>query len=169
MSAGKGKGQSPERIPRSRLARPALGWEAEFLLFLDEQPARPEEVFGDPRGFVRAPMQHRVGTSYHLPPGAAIYFDTGVVELATPVIELERGAPVRAGRALWEAIAFVRQELDGWEATRGRRARLVGFSTHFNTSFGQPLPYARLARLAEAKAVIEARAKERDAAVVARR
>ena len=36
---------------------------------------------------------HRVGTSYHLPNGGALYFDTGVVEMVTPAMELERAFP----------------------------------------------------------------------------
>jgi hypothetical protein len=67
--------------------------------------------------------------------GPAVYFDTGVVELATPVFEIERGCAARAGRSLWEAICFVRGELDAWERRTGREVRLVGFSTHYNVSF----------------------------------
>ena len=58
---------------------------------------------------------HRAGTSYQLPTGAAVYFDTGVIEVATPLIELERGCMARAGRSLWESIRFMRGELDAWE------------------------------------------------------
>jgi hypothetical protein len=118
--------------PRLRLA--AVGLEAEFSLFVDEQPARPEEIFGDPRAFIRGSLVHRTGTSYQLPTGAAIYFDTGVIELATPLIELERGCVARAGRSLWESIDFVRGELDAWERRHRRPVRLVGFSTHYNVS-----------------------------------
>ena len=63
---------------------------------------------------------HRVGTSYHLPTGAAVYFDTGVIEVATPPIELERGCVARAVRSLWPSICFIRGELDAWEARTGR-------------------------------------------------
>src|SRR5690606_10080716 len=42
------------------------------------------------------------------------------------------------GRSLWESIRFVREELDDWEARAGHRARLVGFSTHYNVSFEIP-------------------------------
>ncbi|HJQ68401.1 MAG TPA: hypothetical protein VKA70_05500 [Blastocatellia bacterium] len=118
-----------------RLELAATGMEAEFSLVIDGQPVKPEEFFGDPRAFVRGPLMHRQGTSYHIPTGGAVYFDTGVVEVATPVIEIERGCAARAGRSLWEAILFIRAELDEWERRERRDARLVGFSTHYNISF----------------------------------
>src|SRR5688572_19576079 len=117
-----------------RLMRPAAGVEAEFSLFVDDQPVKPEHVFGDPRGFVTVPLLHRTGRSFHLPNGAAIYFDTGVIEIASPAMELERGCFGRLARAMEVAIAFVRQQLDAWERRAGQRARLQGFSTHYNVS-----------------------------------
>lgn len=116
----------------------ALGLEAEFAVVLDGQPVRPEDVFGSPRRIVRGPLVHRTGRSYHLPTGSAIYFDTGVIELATPMIELERGCAARAGRALWESIRFLRRELDAWQEREERDVNLVGFSTHYNVSFDLP-------------------------------
>ena len=121
-----------------RLQLAAIGLEAEFELHVDGQHVRPEDVFGDPRAFIDVPLVHRTGTSYHLPTGGVVYFDTGVIELATPVIELERGCAARAGRSLWESIRFVRGELDGWERRSGQETRLVGFSTHYNISFDAP-------------------------------
>jgi hypothetical protein len=91
-------------------------------------------VFRDPRGFIRLPLLHRTGTSYHLPNGAAVYFDTGVIEVATPAMELTRGCVTRAARSLWEAIVLIRAELDRWQRETGRAARLAGFSTHYNMS-----------------------------------
>lgn len=120
---------------QERLALAAIGMESEFVLLLDDEPVRPEDVFGSPRAFIRGNLMHRRGTSYHLPNGGAIYFDTGVIEVATPVIEIERGCAARAGRSLWEGIHFVRRELDDWEKRDGRHARLVGFSTHYSISF----------------------------------
>lgn len=117
-----------------RLIRPAGGLEAEFSLFLDDTPVQPEQVFGDPRGFINVPLMHRTGKSFHLPNGAAVYFDTGVIEIATPVMELERGCFGRLARSLDAGIGIVRAELDGWERRAGRRARLQGFSTHYNVS-----------------------------------
>jgi hypothetical protein len=124
---------------RARLQLAAMGLEAEFALTIDGVPVRPEDAFGDPRGFIRGELMHRRGTSYHLPTGGAVYFDTGVVELATPVIEIERACGTRAGRSLWESICFLRGELDDWERHERRIARLVGFSTHYNVSF-EPTP-----------------------------
>ncbi len=121
---------------RPRLA--AMGMEAELTLHLDGVSTRPEDAFGDPRAFIRGPLVHRTGTSYHLPNGGAVYFDTGVIEVATPLIELGRGCAARAGRSLWEALRFVRDGLDAWERREARDARLAGFSTHYNVSFRSP-------------------------------
>lgn len=139
-------GQKKNALPaaaaqQDRLALAAIGMEAEFVLLLDDHPVRPEEIFGSPMGFIRGDLMHRRGTSYHLPNGGAIYFDTGVIEIATPVIEIERGCAARAGRSLWEGIHFVRSELDAWEQRDGRHARLAGFSTHYNISFDRPARY----------------------------
>lgn len=124
---------SPERL---RLA--AMGMEAECSLTLDGEPTRPEDLFGSPRDFIRGDLMHRQGTSYHLPTGGAVYFDTGVIEVATPVVEIERGCAARAGRSLWEGLQFIRGELDAWDARHGRETRLVGFSAHYNVSFELP-------------------------------
>jgi hypothetical protein len=69
-----------------------------------------------------------------LPVGGAVYFDTGVIEVATPVIEIEAGCAARAGRTLWEQIEFIRGELDAWQQAHGHGVRLEGFSTHYNVS-----------------------------------
>ncbi len=131
-----GGDRAPKRGAGLELA--AMGMEAEFSVMVDGEPVRPEELFGDPRAFVRDKLMHRVGTSYHLPTGGAVYFDTGVIEVATPVIEIERGAAARAGRSLWESILYLRGELDHWEHRTGREVRLVGFSAHYNISFELP-------------------------------
>ncbi|HEU0015530.1 MAG TPA: hypothetical protein VFQ45_17775 [Longimicrobium sp.] len=127
-----------ERAAQGKLELAAIGMEAEFSVVVDGRPVRPEDVFGTPRSFVRGELMHRQGTSYHLPTGGAVYFDTGVIEVATPVIEIERGCAARAGRSLWESILFLRDELDAWEARSGSEIRLVGFSTHYNVSFELP-------------------------------
>lgn len=121
-----------------RLQLAAMGMEAEFSLLIDGVPTRPEDVFRDPRDFLGDGLMHRVGTSYHLPTGGAVYFDTGVIEVATPVIEIERGCAARAGRSLWEGILEVRSALDAWERREGHEAALVGFSAHYNISFDVP-------------------------------
>src|SRR5262245_45652869 len=115
-----------------------MGLEAEFSVILDGQPVKPADVSGSPTRIVRGPMMHRIGRSYHLPTGGAVYFDTGVIELATPVIEIEPGCAARAGRSLWESIRFLRQELDAWEEREGHVVHLSGFSTHYNVSFELP-------------------------------
>ena len=118
---------------------PAIGLEAEFATIVDGVLARPEDVFGSPRRIVRGPLVHRTGRSYHLPTGGAVYFDTGVIELATPMIEIERGCGARGTRSLWESLGFLREELDALGATDTTRdVRLVGFSTHYNVSFDIP-------------------------------
>jgi hypothetical protein len=117
---------------------PAIGLEAEFATVVDGVPQKPEDVFGSPRHIVRGPLVHRTGRSYHLPTGGALYFDTGVMEIATPMIEIARGCGARGTRSLWESLAFLRGELDAWEAETGREVRLVGFSTHYNVSFDVP-------------------------------
>jgi hypothetical protein len=125
-----------ERIERIHLA--AIGMEAEFAVILDGVQVKPEDIFKSPKHIIREAMMHRTGRSYHLPTGGAIYFDTGVIEVATPVIEIQRGCAARAGRSLWEGILFLRQELDAWQKRHGKEVRLVGFSAHYNISFDLP-------------------------------
>ena len=115
--------------------RPVLGLEAEFTLYVDDVKRKPEDVFGTPRKLIRKRMIPRTGRSYQLPAGGAIYFDTGVIEVATPIIELAPGCCYRATRLLWEQIRYVRKELDAWGKKHGHKCRLQGFSTHYNFSF----------------------------------
>src|SRR5437660_201557 len=115
--------------------RAVIGLEAEFNLFVNGRRRRPEKVFGDPSRLVRRRMIPRTGKSFQLPAGGAIYFDTGVIEVATPIVELEPGCCYRATRSLWEQIRFLRAELDHWARRNRRRCRLQGFSTHYNFSF----------------------------------
>ncbi|CAN5627273.1 hypothetical protein BH23GEM6_BH23GEM6_03650 [soil metagenome] len=124
--------------PATQLQLAAIGMEAEFSLVIGGRQRKPERVFGTPRSFLQGDRMHRVGTSYHLSNGGAVYFDTGVIEVATPVIEIEKGCAARAGRSLWEGILEVREALDTWESRTGHDARLVGFSTHYNISFELP-------------------------------
>src|SRR5688572_2999169 len=134
-------GADPKQGARKGDARPAdapalaaIGLEAEFALVVDGRPRRVEELFRDPRDFVGGSLVHRRGTSYHLPTGGIVYFDTGVIEVATPVIEIERGCGTRATRSLWESILVVRDGLARWEQRTGRTAALTGFSAHYNVS-----------------------------------
>jgi hypothetical protein len=130
--------------------RAAIGLEAEFLTVIDGEPVDPKAAFGDPRAFLGDGAMHRTGSSYHLPNGGAVYFDTGVIEIVTPVIELEKGSPSQAARSLWEGIFTVRERLDTWSAATGRDARLVGFSAHYNLSLPGLDNGARLAGMARA-------------------
>ena len=112
-----------------------MGLEAEFELFIDGIQRRPEDVFGTPARLIRKKMIPRTGRSFQLPAGGAIYFDTGVIEVATPIVELEPGCCYRATRLLWEQIRYARQELDRWSTAKKCECRLRGFSTHYNFSF----------------------------------
>src|SRR3954469_8429469 len=134
----KKKGPENKSTTHERIQLAAIGMEAEFAVIIDGVQVKPEDSFGSPRKIIREKMMHRKGRSYHLPTGGAVYFDTGVVEVATPVIEIERGCAARAGRSLWEGILFLRRELAAWQAGQGRAAGLAGFSTHYNVSFEAP-------------------------------
>jgi len=148
----KRKGETPVRRDAGGLA--AMGIESEFAIVVDGQTTRPEDVFGNPTNIVRTPMMHRTGRSYHLPTGGAIYFDTGVIELATPVIEIERACAARAGRSLWESIHVLRDELDAWEDRENRTVDLAGFSTHYNVSFDVPYSQRGAGRSVEQLALL---------------
>src|SRR6266404_5269108 len=87
-----------ERAQIAAPPRAVIGLEAEFNLIVDGRRRRPEKVFGDPSRLVRRRMIPRTGKSFQLPAGGAIYFDTGVMEVATPIVELERGCCQRAPR-----------------------------------------------------------------------
>jgi len=126
--------------------RAVIGLEAEFNLFVNGRRRRPEKVFGDPSRLVRRRMIRRTGKSFQSPAGGAIYFDTGVIEVATPIVELEPGCCYRATRSLWEQIRFLRAELDHWARRNRCQCRLQGFSTHYNFSF----PNARKSKLRNA-------------------
>ena len=115
--------------------RAVIGLEAEFNLLVNGRRRRPEKVFGDPSRLVRRRMIPRTGKSFQLPAGGAIYFDTGVIEVATPIVELERGCCYRATRLLWEQIRYLRRELDHWAKRHKCQCTLQGFSAHYNFSF----------------------------------
>jgi len=112
-----------------------IGIEAEFTLFVNEVKRRPEDIFGTPAKLIGQRMIPRTGRSFQLPSAGAIYFDTGVIEVATPIVEMQPGCCYRATRLLWEQIRFVRQELDRWSQRNHCTCRLQGFSTHYNFSF----------------------------------
>src|SRR5216117_2608907 len=97
-----------DRKPVTKATYGAMGLESEFSVLLDGQLVKPEDVFASPTNIVRDPMIHRTGHSYHLPTGGAVYFDTGVIEIATGMIEIDQGCAARAGRSLWENIRYLR-------------------------------------------------------------
>lgn len=134
--------------PRAEPERGAIGLEAEFACVVDGESVDPAELFGDPRAFLGEGALHRVGTSYHLPTGGAVYFDTGVIEVVTPVIEIGPACPGQAVRSLWEGVCLVRSRLDDWSAREGREARLVGFSAHYNVSLPELRGRERLSAIA---------------------
>jgi hypothetical protein len=125
-----------QRFPyKNELEMPVIGLEAEFRVFVDDVETTPEEVWRTPAGFIEQPLLKRTTKSVQLPTGGALYFDGGVIEVVTPVIEIAPRCTGRAVRSLWEQIGFVRDQLDGWEARSGRRVRLQAFSCHVNISF----------------------------------
>jgi hypothetical protein len=125
-----------ERFPyTSELEMPVIGLEAEFKVFIDDEEAIPEDVWRTPAGFIDRPLVKRTTKSMQLPTGGALYFDGGVIEVVTPVIELAPQCTARAVRSLWEQIGFVRDQLDAWESRSGKRVRLQAFSCHTNISF----------------------------------
>ena len=128
------RGTAREREHRAP-PRAVIGLEAEFSLFINDVRRKPEQVFGTPQRIIRERMLPRTGRSFQLPAGGAIYFDTGVIEVATPIVELEPGCCFRATRLLWEQIRYLRKELDHWTVRHDRATRLQGFSTHYNLSF----------------------------------
>jgi hypothetical protein len=133
----KARPEERRRRPPEPVSLGAIGMEAEFVVLMDKNAVKPEDVFKSPTNIVRAPMIHRMGRSYHLPTGGAIYFDTGVIEIATGMFEIDKGCAARAGRALWENIRYLRGELDEWERAHGHDVELQGFSTHYNISFSR--------------------------------
>lgn len=123
---------------RSSLEMPVIGMEAEFKVFVDEEEVVPEDYWRTPAAFIDRPLLPRATKSWHLPTGGAIYFDGGVVEVATPVIEIAPQCTARVVRSLWEQIGFLREQFDAWEGRDNHRVRLQAFSTHCNISFELP-------------------------------
>ena len=119
---------------RADAAVDAVGLESELTLLVDGVPSDPAAVFGDPAAFLEPGAPHRIGTSYHLPTGGAIYFDSGVVEVVSPLIEFGPGAVTRTVRSLWEGIVHARERMERWERSHDHALRLAGFSTHYNVS-----------------------------------
>jgi hypothetical protein len=126
------------RPQQTWLAMPVIGMESEFNVFLDEAEINPEAYWKHPRAFIDTPLLEREKTSSHIPTGGAVYFDRGVIEVVTPVIELAPHSTARMVRNLWEQIGFVRDQLTRWGKKEGHNVRLRAYSSHYNISYEIP-------------------------------
>ena len=72
----------------SELALPVIGLESEFQIILDGKEVAPEDIWHTPAAFIDRPLLKRTNKSLQLPTGGALYFDGGVLEVVTPVIEI---------------------------------------------------------------------------------
>ncbi|HVT05578.1 MAG TPA: hypothetical protein VHL58_19640 [Thermoanaerobaculia bacterium] len=125
-----------DRIPqRTWLKMPAIGMESEFNVWLDGVEIIPEDYWKHPTAFIEGATLHRTKTSTQIPSGGAVYFDRGVIEVVTPVIEIAPGCTARVVRNLWDQIHFVRNELTKWGNRTGHDVRLKAYSCHYNVSF----------------------------------
>lgn len=112
-----------------------IGLEAEFKPIVDGVFVVPEEYWRTPNAFTDRPLLQRTRKSSQLPTGGALYFDGGVIEVVTPVIEIAPQCTARVVRSLWDQITFLREQLDRWQQRSGHEVRLEAFSCHFNISF----------------------------------
>jgi hypothetical protein len=123
---------------RTWLDMPVIGMESEFNVWLDEVEINPEPYWKHPSAFIDRPLLAREKTSLQLPTGGAVYFDRGVIEVVTPVIELAPHSTARMVRNLWEQIGFVREQLTRWGKENGHTVRLKAYSSHYNVSYEIP-------------------------------
>jgi hypothetical protein len=126
------------RLRSTRLNMPVIGMESEFNVYLDEAEINPEPYWKHPSAFIDQPLLQREKTSMQLPTGGAVYFDRGVIEVVTPVIELDASCTARMVRNLWEQIGFVRSQLTNWGHRTGHTVRLKAYSSHYNISYEIP-------------------------------
>ena len=117
---------------------PVIGMESEFNVWLDEREIDPKPFWKHPGNFIDRPLLPREKSSLQLPTGGAVYFDRGVIEVVTPVIELAPHSTARMVRNLWEQIGFVRDQLTIWEKKSGHTVRLKAYSSHYNVSYEYP-------------------------------
>jgi hypothetical protein len=125
-------------LRRAKLDMPVIGMESEFNVWLDEVEINPEPYWKHPSAFIDRPLLSREKTSLQLPTGGAVYFDRGVIEVVTPVIELAPESTARMVRNLWEQIGFVRDQLTNWGRKNGHTVRLKAYSSHYNISYEIP-------------------------------
>lgn len=126
------------RARRTWLNMPVIGMESEFNVWLDDVEINPEEYWKHPSNFIDRPLLVREKSSLQLPTGGAVYFDRGVIEVVTPVIELAPASTARMVRNLWEQIGFVREQLTKWGKENSHTVRLKAYSTHYNVSYEIP-------------------------------
>lgn len=126
------------RLSRMRLDMPVIGMESEFNVWLDEKEINPEPYWKHPSAFIEGTHLTREKTSIQLPTGGAVYFDRGVIEVVTPVIELAPESTARMVRNLWEQIGFVRDQLTNWGRKTGHTVRLKAYSSHYNITYEIP-------------------------------
>lgn len=126
------------RARRTWLEMPAIGMESEFNVWLDEVEINPETYWKHPSAFIDRELLSREKSSLQLPTGGAVYFDRGVIEVVTPVIELAESSTARMVRNLWEQIGFVRDQLTNWGEQNGHTVRLKAYSSHYNISYEIP-------------------------------
>jgi hypothetical protein len=141
-------------MQRTRLDMPVIGMESEFNVWLDEVEVDPREYWGHPGAFIDRPLLPREKTSLQLPTGGAVYFDRGVIEVVTPVIELAPHSTARMVRNLWEQIGFVREQLTQWEKANDHTVRLKAYSSHYNISYEIPKQEQRKGRNEKALALL---------------
>jgi hypothetical protein len=139
------------RSRRSWLRMPAIGMESEFNVWVDEEEVNPEPYWKHPSAFIDRPLLKREKSSLQLPTGGAVYFDRGVIEVVTPVIELAPSCTARMVRNLWEQIGFVREQLTNWGRKNGHTVRLRAYSTHYNISY--EIPRSKQTRQRNARAL----------------
>ncbi len=135
------KTELDSEIARSRrnwLDMPVIGMESEFNVWLDEVEINPEPYWKHPSAFIDRPLLTREKSSLQLPTGGAVYFDRGVIEVVTPVIELAPSSTARMVRNLWEQIDFVREQLTNWGRKTNHTVRLKAYSSHYNISYEIP-------------------------------
>ncbi len=128
-----------EHLQSTRLGMPVIGMESEFNVWLDEVEIDPRPFWDHPGNFIDRPLLPREKSSLQLPTGGAVYFDRGVIEVVTPVIELAPRCTARVVRNLWEQIGFVRDQLTKWGMEAGHTVRLKAYSSHYNISYEIPV------------------------------
>ena len=138
MPYSKNSADYREPKPKASLEMPVIGMESEFNVWLDEVEIDPKPFWRHPGAFIDRKLLPREKSSLQLPTGGAVYFDRGVIEVVTPVIELAPHSTARMVRNLWEQIGFVRDQLTKWGKENNHTVRLKAYSSHYNISYEIP-------------------------------